>query len=70
MFNQWRMTMMWIFMLVVGLAVALIKLGMYSVWISVLTTACKLAGLVFTALAIVYLWRRFSLRNISKTKLY
>ncbi len=60
--------MVWIFTLVVGLAAALIKLGMYSVWVSVLATACKLAGLVFVLLAIVYLWRRFYLRNISKTK--
>lgn len=61
--------MIWIFTLVVGLAAALIKLGMYSVWVSVLTAACKLAGVVFLVLAVVYFWRRFSLRNISKTKL-
>jgi hypothetical protein len=61
--------MIWIFTLVVGLAAALIKLGMYSVWVSVLTTACKLAGLVFLVLAIAYLWRRFSPKNISKKKL-
>ena len=61
--------MVWIFMLVVSLAGALIKLGMYSVWVSVFTIACKLAGLVFAVLAIVYLWRKLSFRNISKTNL-
>jgi hypothetical protein len=61
--------MRWIFTLAVGLAAALIKLGMYSVWVSVLTTACKLAGLIFIVLAIVCLWRRFHPKNISKKKL-
>ncbi len=61
--------MVWIFMLVVSLAAALIKLGMYSVWVSVLITACKLGGLVFVVLAIVYLWRKVSIRNISKMNL-
>lgn len=60
--------MVWIFTLVVGLAAALVKLGMYSVWISVLTAACKLAGVVFLVLGLVYIWRRFSTRNISKIK--
>jgi hypothetical protein len=61
--------MMWIFTLLVGLAAALIKLGMYSVWGSGLTAACKFAGLVFLVLAVVYTWRRFSRRNISNYKL-
>jgi membrane protein implicated in regulation of membrane protease activity len=61
--------MAWIFMLVVSLAAALIKLGMYSVWVSVLTGACKLAGLVFVLMAIVYFWRKFFTRNMSKINL-
>lgn len=55
--------MVWIFLLVAGLAAALVKLGMYSVWVSVLGGACKFAGLVFVLVSIVCLWRKFFLRN-------
>lgn len=51
--------MFWMFVLVAVLAVVFIKLGMYSVWITVLSTALHLAVVIIAGLTIALIWRQF-----------
>lgn len=54
--------MIWMFLLVITIAIALIKLGALTIWVVVLSTTLKLVALSAMALAVVWiartLWRR------------
>ena len=50
--------MFWAFVLIVALAIILIRLGMYFVWVSVLSGGFQLALLVIACLTIALIWRR------------
>ncbi len=50
--------MFWIFILVVGLATMVFKLGSYSAWITVLAIVLKLAILGIAILAAAFVWQR------------
>lgn len=50
--------MFWAFILIVALAVVLIRLGMFSIWVSVLAGGLQLALLVIAILTIALIWRR------------
>ncbi len=49
--------MFWAFILVAAFAIVLIKLGMFSVWVNVLSVGLQLALLVIALLAIALIWR-------------
>jgi hypothetical protein len=53
-----RSAMLWAFILVVGLAIVLVKLGVYSMLVGVLSVGLKLALLVIAVLTIVLVWYR------------
>ena len=53
-----RNTMFWVFILVAALGLVLIKLGTYSVWVTVLYGGLQLALLVIVGLTIGLIWRR------------
>ena len=53
-----RNTMFWVFILVAALGLGLIKLGTYSVWVTVLYGGLQLALLVIVGLTIALIWRR------------
>ena len=55
--------MFWTFILILILALMLVKLGAYSVLVSMLAGGLQLALLVIACLAIVLIWRRFSGRG-------
>lgn len=50
--------MFWIFSLIIGLAFVFIKLGTYSVWVTILSGGLKLALLAIGCLAIALIWHR------------
>lgn len=50
--------MVWIFVLIVMLAIILIRIGMYSVWLAVFSGALRLALLVMIFLTAALIWRR------------
>ena len=50
--------MFWAFILITALALVFFKLGMYSVWVSILSGALQFAMLLIAILAIVFIWRR------------
>jgi hypothetical protein len=50
--------MFWAFILVVAFAIGLIRLGMFSVWVSVLAGSLQLALLVIAIITIALIWRR------------
>lgn len=50
--------MFWVFILVAALGLGLIKLGTYSVWVTVLYGGLQLALLVIVGLTIALIWRR------------
>lgn len=50
--------MFWTFILIVALALTFVRLGAYSVLVSVLSGSLQLAMLVIAALTIVIIWRR------------
>lgn len=50
--------MFWAFILIAALALMFIKLGMYSVWVTVLYGAMQLALLVIVGLTIALIWSR------------
>ena len=52
--------MFWLSLLAVSLAIVLIKLGAYSVWMSVLTFGLQAALLVVAVLAAVLIWKKFA----------
>jgi len=62
--------MIWMFLMVVTIALALVKLGALSVWVAVLSTALKLVVLTVTLLAAAWiarsLWRRVKAKRESK----
>jgi hypothetical protein len=49
--------MFWTFVLLAALAFGLIRLGMYSVWVSVLFGGLQLALFVIVCLAVALIWR-------------
>jgi hypothetical protein len=51
--------MFWIFILVAVLALMFVKLGVYSVWVTVLSAGLKLAVLVIAFLLIALAWRKY-----------
>ena len=53
-----RKTMFWTFILIVALALTFVRLGAYSVLVSVLSGSLQLALLVIAGLTIVIIWRR------------
>ena len=53
-----RRAMFWVFILIAALAVAFVKLGMYAVWVSVLSGGLRIALMVIACLAIMLFWRR------------
>jgi len=52
--------MFWLFLIVLAFILVFIKLGMYSVWVSVLVISLKLACAVIIALCVIFCWRKFS----------
>jgi hypothetical protein len=52
--------MIWLFLLALTSIFVFIKLGMYSVWVSVLAISLKVACAVIIALGGVFGWRKFS----------
>lgn len=51
--------MFWLSLIVLSLAVVLVKLGAYSVWVSILTGGLKVALLVITILVVALIWKKF-----------
>lgn len=49
--------MLWIFMLVSGLAFVFVKLGMLAVWVSLLAGGLQIALLIIAVMTIILLWR-------------
>ncbi|NJD24851.1 MAG: hypothetical protein FIB06_05540 [Betaproteobacteria bacterium] len=54
--------MFWIFLLVTGLALVFVKLGAFSVMVSVLSLALQAAVAAIVLLAAVLLWKLYSQR--------
>jgi len=50
--------MFWIFLLATSFMFVFVKLGMYSVWVSVLSAALKLACVAIAGFLIAHVWRR------------
>jgi predicted membrane channel-forming protein YqfA (hemolysin III family) len=50
--------MFWIFMLIAGGAATFAALGMYSVWLKVMTITLLAAGIIILGLIGALLWRR------------
>jgi ABC-type phosphate transport system auxiliary subunit len=55
--------MIWIFILLAGLAACFIKLGMYSVWVTILLGAVKISLVVIIGLLIGLVWRKVFKKN-------
>lgn len=55
--------MFWAFMLIAALAVVFVKLGAYSVWMTILSTGLTVAILVIACLATALIWREVSSRR-------
>jgi membrane protein implicated in regulation of membrane protease activity len=53
-----RNAMFWGFILIAALGIMLIRLGMYSVWVGVLSGGLQLALLVIVFLTVALVWRR------------
>lgn len=60
--------MIWTFLLVMTLGLVVFRLGTYSVWVAVLTTALKFTLFVVILGIIVLAWRRY--RSIKASKLW
>lgn len=52
--------MFWLSTLVVSLAVVLVKLGAYSVWVGILSAGLKFALMALATLAILFAWKGLS----------
>ena len=50
--------MFWALILVVALAIVFVKLGAYSVWMTILVVGLKVAMLAIAGLSMVLLWLR------------
>lgn len=50
--------MFWTFVLIAALGLVFVKLGAYSVWVSILASGLKLALFVIICLGIALLWRK------------
>lgn len=50
--------MFWIFMLFVGFALTLVILGVFSVWVTILSWALKISLLIIICLTVTVLWRK------------
>lgn len=50
--------MFWIFILLTGIAFVFIKLGILSVWVTVLSVGLKLLMIVILALTAVFVWQK------------
>jgi len=60
--------MFWTFILIVALALTFVRLGAYSVLVSVLSGSLQLALLVIAGLTIVIIWRRVFGKRSSDSK--
>ncbi len=58
--------MIWIFILAVGLALVLIKLGALSVWVSIMAIGLKITLLIILSMAVVFFVKRFLFNSKSK----
>lgn len=58
--------MFWIFAIVAGLGFVMTQLGAYSVWISVMSLAVKILGLLLALSVIFIVWDKIFRTNISK----
>lgn len=52
--------MFWIFILFASLAAFFVKLGAYSVWVSMLALFLKLAVIIIVVLSVALLWKKVS----------
>lgn len=56
--------MFWTFILIAALGLVFVKLGAYSVWVTILASGLKLALFVIACLGIALLWRKvFGTKN-------
>jgi len=53
-----RNIMFWTFILIAALGLVFVKLGAYSVWVTILTSGLKLALFVIACIGIALLWRK------------
>ena len=59
--------MVWIFALLMGMALVFFKLGSVSVWVGILTLGLKVSLLVIVLLAIAFIWQKLKTsRNKAK----
>lgn len=61
--------MFWIFSLVAGLGLVMTKVGAYSVWITVLSLAVKVLGLLLALVLTFIMWDKFFKGRTIRTKL-
>jgi hypothetical protein len=50
--------MFWIVILIAGLVLSFVKLGMYSVWVTVLVGGLKVAAVAILCLVVLLVWKR------------
>jgi len=50
--------MFWVFLILSALGLTLVKLGSYSVWVVVFSTALKIALIVITSLIVLLMWTK------------
>jgi hypothetical protein len=55
--------MVWIFALLIGLALVFFKLGSVSVWVGILTFSLKLSFLVIGFLFIAVIWQKWKAKR-------
>lgn len=55
--------MVWIFALLMGLALVFFKLGSASVWVGILTLGFKLSIFVITFLVVALIWKKFKAKQ-------
>jgi hypothetical protein len=61
--------MFWLALTISGLAIALVKLGAYSVWLGIATTVLKFGLLILLVLAIAFTWKIYSDQLAAKREL-
>lgn len=49
--------MFWLALTISGLAIALVKLGAYSVWLGIATTVLKFGLVILVVLAFAFAWK-------------
>lgn len=55
--------MVWVAVLLVALGIIFIKLGAYSVWITIFSVALKVAIVVIAGLTLLLIWRWLSTKR-------